>query len=624
MISPERLAELRAMPYEEYLKTPEWLATRKRILIRDNHRCAGCHITGVSLTVHHYTHERLGCEDDNDLVSLCEVCHDQLIRTFLDLPHVSFLQKCGLGLGVAAIGTVGVEGFLQAPLPAELAVIIGAILLAKNSPRIYAKLKGVVPAEMLAWIGQAPKEGKRSTFDIWFGRGAKVVEGTTSRSTDNTESFEPVFPAYRDDETIRLGQAIDKKALTLLTAANQARKALPEVAGRRFDLHINSLFGQGVILAAAQGSGKSMLNGLIIEQAGACDSPAIIFDHKGEYPPIAELNYLSGLIVGGEMARRIATKIGAPYFALTPDNALEFVTTVFAKRHQAIIVLPSYGDSWLARAEIVAAVGKALMIYAARQRAEEKKLLPCLVFLDEAQLYIPQNSELLPPEARDKENKTVLNSLQNAFFALVSNGRSNGYTMCFATQSLTYIAKWAIKSCQVKILMRHVEHNDLNTCEEILGPKAIVRREDLETLPPGVGIVFNLTPKPMIVQFDKRESRDESETPGVERLREAKQPQPAAKVGDLTLQELKTMLSQTSNNDPDTDVLSNSYPDTSSSTISLGQDMSISRELFDVAIRMRKSGTSTGFRDLMNTFALSEHYARRLNKLLDDESKEVQ
>ena len=48
-IRPERLAELRAMPYEEYLSTPEWLATRKRILKRDHDTCQGCHAQQVLL-----------------------------------------------------------------------------------------------------------------------------------------------------------------------------------------------------------------------------------------------------------------------------------------------------------------------------------------------------------------------------------------------------------------------------------------------------------------------------------------------------------------------------------------------------------------------------------------------
>lgn len=623
--SPERLAELQAMPYEEYLKTPEWKETRKRILKRDNHVCQGCHATSV-FTIHHYTHEHQGHEDDNDLVTLCGPCQEQLLRKMAQLPTIPFLHRIGVGVGVATVGTIGIEGFLQAPLPAEIGVLIGAFLVAKNSPALYAKLKEMLPPEVMAWLGSAPKEGKRSTLDIWLGRQPKKIvdanpnEQHSDQRTDTPAPVieGPIFPEYRADETLRLGQAIDRKALTTLTKAAQLNKRV-EVAGRRFEPHINALLGKGMILAAVQGSGKSMLSGLVIEQAGECDAPAIVLDHKGEYAPIAELPQLSGLIAGGAYAQKMAEKRGLSYFALTTKNADAFVKMVISEHLQAVVILPSYGDTWLGKAEIVAEVGQALMRHSARMRQEDQKVLPCLVLLDEAQLYIPQNVSLLPPEAQ--KNKEVLDNLSNAFFALVSNGRSNGYTMCFATQSLTYIAKWAIKSSQIRVIMRHVEHNDLKMCEEIIGPKETATREELETMPSGVGIVFGFTPKPMVVQFDTRQSRDESETPTIERLRQARQnkstptAKSTAKVGDLNLDELMALLSQgKTEKAPETETLA----DYSNDPLTLGQEVSISREVFDIAVRMRKNKTSTGYRDLMTSFALSEHFAKILNKMIDD------
>lgn len=169
-ISPERLAELRALPYEEYLKTPEWLVTRKRILKRDNYTCQGCQAQKVLLHVHHYTYARLGCEDDEDLITLCEVCHDELHRQLAEAPTLSFVQKVGIGLGVATVGTIGIEGFLQAPLPAEIGVLLAAILVAKNSPAMYAKLKQMLPDGAMKWLGTPPSErepGELTWVDRW-------------------------------------------------------------------------------------------------------------------------------------------------------------------------------------------------------------------------------------------------------------------------------------------------------------------------------------------------------------------------------------------------------------------------------------------------------------------------
>ena len=73
IISPERVAVLQEMSYEQYLTTPEWQATRKRIVRRDNNQCQKCHATN-NLEVRHYTYERLRCELDEDLVTLCHDC----------------------------------------------------------------------------------------------------------------------------------------------------------------------------------------------------------------------------------------------------------------------------------------------------------------------------------------------------------------------------------------------------------------------------------------------------------------------------------------------------------------------------------------------------------------------
>jgi DNA-binding MarR family transcriptional regulator len=70
-----RIKELRAMPYEEYLKTPEWQATRARMLKLAGYRCQVCNGKHNGLNVHHRTYERLGEERDSDLVVLCLLCH---------------------------------------------------------------------------------------------------------------------------------------------------------------------------------------------------------------------------------------------------------------------------------------------------------------------------------------------------------------------------------------------------------------------------------------------------------------------------------------------------------------------------------------------------------------------
>jgi len=69
-----RSEELRAMPYKEYLQTPEWASMRIRMLKRAGFRCQLCNREG-KLNVHHRTYERRGNEDYADLIVLCGNCH---------------------------------------------------------------------------------------------------------------------------------------------------------------------------------------------------------------------------------------------------------------------------------------------------------------------------------------------------------------------------------------------------------------------------------------------------------------------------------------------------------------------------------------------------------------------
>jgi len=75
-----RLHELRAMRYQEYLRTPEWQSRRAHHLKSAGFRCQVCNAGSVPLEVHHRTYERRGNEYFNDLIALCRPCHDLFHR----------------------------------------------------------------------------------------------------------------------------------------------------------------------------------------------------------------------------------------------------------------------------------------------------------------------------------------------------------------------------------------------------------------------------------------------------------------------------------------------------------------------------------------------------------------
>ena len=72
------LPTLEFMTYGEYLQTEHWQETRAAALKRAGGRCALCPRENAPLQVHHRTYERLGEELQEDLVVLCDECHEAL------------------------------------------------------------------------------------------------------------------------------------------------------------------------------------------------------------------------------------------------------------------------------------------------------------------------------------------------------------------------------------------------------------------------------------------------------------------------------------------------------------------------------------------------------------------
>ena len=72
-----RLPELKTMPYDQYLQSPEWAQIRHRSLMIADNKCQVCEASGVELHVHHKTYERRGEEPPDDLIVLCKDCHEK-------------------------------------------------------------------------------------------------------------------------------------------------------------------------------------------------------------------------------------------------------------------------------------------------------------------------------------------------------------------------------------------------------------------------------------------------------------------------------------------------------------------------------------------------------------------
>ena len=63
--------------YKEYLKTYDWNEARKNALNKSKYKCQLCGKKNIKLNVHHNTYENLGKEKEEDLIVLCDKCHEK-------------------------------------------------------------------------------------------------------------------------------------------------------------------------------------------------------------------------------------------------------------------------------------------------------------------------------------------------------------------------------------------------------------------------------------------------------------------------------------------------------------------------------------------------------------------
>lgn len=65
--------------YDKYLSSEHWRNLRKRIAYQRNFTCEKCNKKIISkYHIHHLTYENIGNEKDEDLMFLCEKCHNKI------------------------------------------------------------------------------------------------------------------------------------------------------------------------------------------------------------------------------------------------------------------------------------------------------------------------------------------------------------------------------------------------------------------------------------------------------------------------------------------------------------------------------------------------------------------
>lgn len=71
-----------SIDYDSYINSDVWREKARRIRERDGYRCQICGANDTPLEVHHLTYDRLGEEQDDDLITVCHSCHEKITESW--------------------------------------------------------------------------------------------------------------------------------------------------------------------------------------------------------------------------------------------------------------------------------------------------------------------------------------------------------------------------------------------------------------------------------------------------------------------------------------------------------------------------------------------------------------
>ncbi len=263
--------------------------------------------------------------------------------------------------------------------------------------------------------------------------------------------------------------------------------------------HANAVFSNRVAILGIPGAGKSNTVAVFAEELGQFGAPLVIFDTENEYKPLCAKPYFKRPFAAGCLNVNLET-------------AFSFGQQIMDERLQVVLNLDSY-DNDDAAALIMIDVIKGIQAWEEALPNDDR--IPCVVILDEAAVWLPQNpKDSMLSKKEDDNGLTTLDKLQQIFFSVVvRRGRKRGIGFILASQRSAEIDKRAIASAQWKILQEQNQPSDLKVYHEFGVDKDIAQSL-------GNGQAFVIGPKVRGVhQIRKRHSPDNAKTPGLESLR---------------------------------------------------------------------------------------------------------
>lgn len=250
----------------------------------------------------------------------------------------------------------------------------------------------------------------------------------------------------------------------------------------------------GVAAFGLPGSGKTTTIVRFFEQyVEQFRLPFVAFDSQGDFKSLVE----SGLCPRGV----IATPGNLPSMASVVKHRLQVVLDLSEWREQGRIEI-----SYELAAQVIAASIRGLM--AAQKAIPSHDRIPCLVGLDEAQLWVPEGASGLISRETQQSIKSVV-------MALATTGRKLGVVPFVVGPRIAQIDKDAIAGIETRLFGKADLDNDIKRYREYI-PVKEVSDQQIRQLGQGE-LIVSMNGQRLLVHFYNRATVHTSHTPRVSR-----------------------------------------------------------------------------------------------------------
>lgn len=269
---------------------------------------------------------------------------------------------------------------------------------------------------------------------------------------------------------------------------SQAVATDPERALRlaaNFTPDVELLTTEGLIAFGVKGSGKSNLLALLVEQLARFLVPQLIVDTEREYQSLLPM---------------------LPHGVIATASRYPSGADILRYGLQVIVDLQSWPTDEEAALFVCRLIDE---LFTATNALAPQDRVPCIIHLDEAGYWLPQ-------EAVTYLSKQTRKMLADAFHTLASRGRKQGLTPFLYTQSISEIAKSAIRQAGIKVLMRQTLDLDLARYAQYIQGATAQTRRAIAAYPCGKAVVLLPDGSQLRVQFHARQSEHVSHAPQVQ------------------------------------------------------------------------------------------------------------